>query len=154
MQGDIPFELVGAAARAVVLMERPIAEQEPGIVLAEQTKPITGQANGWPCEVRTDTEATDVTTSGYAFSVIKQAKQTGCRRRPWLAGLLAPPSSKVAATAPANKAARPLWAELGLSCLASGCLGLSWGGGGGDYRARPSPGKGPERVNRAARTCK
>ena len=48
MQGDIPLELVSAAARAVVLMERPIAEQETGIVLAEQTKPITDQANGLP----------------------------------------------------------------------------------------------------------
>ncbi len=52
MQGDVPFKLVGAAARAVVLMERPIAKQAAGIVLAEQTKPITDQANGLPREVR------------------------------------------------------------------------------------------------------
>jgi transposase len=47
-----------------------------------------------------------------AFSVIKQAKQTGCRRRPWLAGLLARRSTKVAAIALANKIARMVWAMM------------------------------------------
>ena len=47
-----------------------------------------------------------------AFSVIKQAKQTGCRRRPWLAGLLARRSTKVAAIALANKIARTVWAMM------------------------------------------
>ena len=47
-----------------------------------------------------------------AFSVIKQAKQTGCRRRPWLAGLLARRATKVAAIALANKIARTAWAMM------------------------------------------
>jgi transposase len=47
-----------------------------------------------------------------AFSVIKQAKQTGCRRRPWLAGLLARRSTKVAGIALANKIARTVWAMM------------------------------------------
>ena len=45
-----------------------------------------------------------------ALSVIKRAKQTGCRRRPWLAALLARRATKVAAIALANKIARIAWA--------------------------------------------
>jgi transposase len=47
-----------------------------------------------------------------AFSVIKRAKLTGCRRRPWLAGLLARRATKVAAIALANKIARTAWAMM------------------------------------------
>ncbi len=47
-----------------------------------------------------------------AFSVIKRAKLTGCQRRPWLAGLLARRSTKVAAIALANKIARTAWAMM------------------------------------------
>ena len=47
-----------------------------------------------------------------AFSVIKRAKLTGCRRRPWLAGLLAQRATKVAAIALANKIARTVWAMM------------------------------------------
>ena len=45
-----------------------------------------------------------------ALPVIKRAKQTGCRRRPWLAALLARRATKVAAIALANKIARIAWA--------------------------------------------
>ena len=47
-----------------------------------------------------------------AFSVIKRARLTGCRRRPWLAGLLARRATKVAAIALANKIARTAWAMM------------------------------------------
>ena len=47
-----------------------------------------------------------------AFSVIKRAQMTGCRRRPWLAGLLARRETKVAAIALANKNARTVWAMM------------------------------------------
>jgi transposase len=45
-----------------------------------------------------------------ALSVIRRAKETGCRRRPWLAALLERRSTKVAAIALANKIARIAWA--------------------------------------------
>ena len=45
-----------------------------------------------------------------ALSVIRRAKQTDCRRRPWLAALLERRSTKVAAVALANKNARIAWA--------------------------------------------
>ena len=45
-----------------------------------------------------------------ALSVIKQAKRTDSRRRPWLDALLARRSTKVAAIALANKIARIAWA--------------------------------------------
>ena len=47
-----------------------------------------------------------------ALSVIRRAKQTDCRRRPWLAALLARRSTKVAAIALANKNARTAWAMM------------------------------------------
>lgn len=47
-----------------------------------------------------------------AFSVIKRAKLTGCRRRPWLAALLVRRATKVAAIALANKIARTVWAMM------------------------------------------
>jgi len=47
-----------------------------------------------------------------ALSVIKRAKLTDCRRRPWLAGLLARRATKVAAIALANKIARTVWAMM------------------------------------------
>ena len=47
-----------------------------------------------------------------AFAVIKRAKLTGCRRRPWLAGLLARRWTKVAAVALANKIAPTVWAMM------------------------------------------
>ncbi len=47
-----------------------------------------------------------------ALSVIKQAKRTGSRRRPWLDALLARRSTKVAAIALANKIARTVWAMM------------------------------------------
>ena len=47
-----------------------------------------------------------------ALSVIKRAKLTGCRRRPWLAGLLTRRATKVAAIALANKIARTVWAMM------------------------------------------
>ena len=47
-----------------------------------------------------------------ALSVIKQAKQTGSSRRPWLIALMARRSTKVAAIALANKIARIAWAMM------------------------------------------
>ena len=47
-----------------------------------------------------------------ALSVIRRAKQTDCRRRPWLAALLERRSTKVAAVALANKNARIAWAMM------------------------------------------
>jgi transposase len=47
-----------------------------------------------------------------ALSVIKRAKQTGCRRRPWLAALLERRPTKLAAIALANKIARTAWAMM------------------------------------------
>ena len=47
-----------------------------------------------------------------ALSVIRRAKQTGCKRRPWLAALLARRSTKLAAIALANKMARTAWAMM------------------------------------------
>ena len=68
MQGHIPLELVGATSVAVILIERAVARAKFRIVVTEQTKAITDQASGLPREVRTDTEATDVTSSGHAPS--------------------------------------------------------------------------------------
>ncbi len=68
MQGNIPFELAGAAARAVVLIQRPIARQKFGIFVTKQTKPVSGQAGGLPLEIRADTEAPDVTQGDHAPS--------------------------------------------------------------------------------------
>ncbi len=45
-----------------------------------------------------------------ALSVIRRAKQTDCRRRPWLAALLERRPTKLAAVALANKIARIAWA--------------------------------------------
>ena len=47
-----------------------------------------------------------------ALSVIKQAKQTGASRHPWLIALMARRSTKVAAIALANKIARIAWAMM------------------------------------------
>jgi transposase len=47
-----------------------------------------------------------------ALSVIRRAKQTGCRRRPWLAALLERRPTKLAAIALANKMARTAWAMM------------------------------------------
>jgi transposase len=47
-----------------------------------------------------------------ALSVIKQAKQTGSSRHPWLIALMARRSTKVAAIALANKIARIAWAMM------------------------------------------
>ena len=47
-----------------------------------------------------------------ALSVIKQAKQTGAARHPWLIALMARRSTKVAAIALANKIARTAWAMM------------------------------------------
>jgi len=47
-----------------------------------------------------------------ALSVIKQAKQMGSSRRPWLVALMARRSTKVAAIALANKIARIAWAMM------------------------------------------
>jgi len=47
-----------------------------------------------------------------ALSVIRRAKQTGYRRRPWLAELLQRRSTKIAAIALANKNARTAWAMM------------------------------------------
>ncbi len=47
-----------------------------------------------------------------ALSVIRRAKQTGYRRRPWLARLLERRSTKIAAIALANKNARTAWAMM------------------------------------------
>jgi transposase len=47
-----------------------------------------------------------------ALSVIRRARQTGCRRHPWLAGLLQRRSTKIAAIALANKNARTAWAMM------------------------------------------
>lgn len=47
-----------------------------------------------------------------ALSVIRRAKATGCRRRPWLRGLLERRSTKLAAIALANKNARTAWAMM------------------------------------------
>ena len=44
--------------------------------------------------------------------MIKQAKQTGSSRRPWLVALMARRSTKVAAIALANKIARIAWAMM------------------------------------------
>lgn len=47
-----------------------------------------------------------------ALSVIRRAKQLGYTRHPWLVGLLARRSSKIAAVALANKIARIAWAMM------------------------------------------
>ncbi len=47
-----------------------------------------------------------------ALSVIRRAKQTDCKRRPWLAALLARRPTKLAAIALANKMARTAWAMM------------------------------------------
>jgi transposase len=47
-----------------------------------------------------------------ALSVIKRAKQTDCKRRPWLAALLERRPTKLAAIALANKIARIAWAMM------------------------------------------
>ena len=47
-----------------------------------------------------------------ALSVIRRAKQTGCRRRPWLGALLERRSTKLATIALANKIARTAWAMM------------------------------------------
>jgi transposase len=47
-----------------------------------------------------------------ALSVIRRAKQTDCKRRPWLAALLERRSTKLAAIALANKMARTAWAMM------------------------------------------
>ena len=47
-----------------------------------------------------------------ALSVIRRARQTGYRRRPWLAKLLERRSTKIAAIALANKNARTAWAMM------------------------------------------
>ena len=47
-----------------------------------------------------------------ALSVIRRAKQLGYTRHPWLVGLLARRSSKIAAVALANKMARIAWAMM------------------------------------------
>ena len=47
-----------------------------------------------------------------ALSVIRRAKQTDCRRRPWLAKLLERRPTKIAAIALANKTARTAWAMM------------------------------------------
>lgn len=47
-----------------------------------------------------------------ALSVIRRAKQLGYARHPWLVGLLARRSSKIAAVALANKIARIAWAMM------------------------------------------
>ncbi len=47
-----------------------------------------------------------------ALSVIRRAKQTDCKRRPWLAALLERRPTKLAAIALANKIARIAWAMM------------------------------------------
>jgi len=47
-----------------------------------------------------------------ALSVIRRARQTGCRRHPWLAWLLQRRSTGIAAIALANKNARTAWAMM------------------------------------------
>ena len=51
MQGDIPFELVVSAAVGIIIVYRPIAPKNLGVVFAEQAEAIAEQAEGLPGEI-------------------------------------------------------------------------------------------------------